>query len=192
MDPTPSRDDDDGALVRAIARGDEHALARVYDVHGPRVYGLALRVAGQAAEAEEVMQDVFMTLWRTADRFDPAKGSLGGYLVTLARNRAIDRVRARKGRRLIADGLAPESFAGPAGTPADRASIVEQGLRARSALLALPPPERQVLELAYFDGLSQTEIADRLGDALGTVKGRTRTGLRRLREALASAFGGAS
>ena len=191
MTPSPPPADDE-TLARAIAAGDESALARAYDTHGGVVYGLALRVCGKVHDAEEVLQDVFMTLWRTASRFDGARGPLVGYLTTLTRNRAIDRVRSRRARpdgAVGADDDAPP-IAASSPSPLDHVEGGDDAVLAVHALGRLPVDERRVLEMAYFDGLSQTEIAQRTGDPLGTVKGRTRSALRRLREALPPSLGG--
>lgn len=176
-----------------MAAGDESALARAYDAHSSLVYGLALRVCGKTQDAEEVLQDVFMTLWRTASRFDAGRGSLVGYLTTLTRNRAIDRIRSRRSRPDVALGMLDDAPRDPVDLddgPGERAGAREDATLAVTALNGLPSEERRVLELAYFDGLSQSEIAARTGDPLGTVKGRTRNGLRRLREALPPSLGG--
>jgi len=184
--------DDDTALVRALVARDESALSRAYDRYGALVFGIATRILGKAPDAEEVLQDVFLSLWRTAARFDPSRGSLVGYLVTLARNRAIDRLRARRGRPAPAGGeFDLATFPAPGSGPAEGLGAADARARAVVALRTLPPDERRVLEMAYFDGLSQTEIAERTGDPLGTVKGRTRAALRRLREALPASLGGA-
>src|SRR5262245_6372530 len=148
--------DDD--LARAMAAGDESALARAYDAHGPLVYALALRVTGRAPEAEEVLQDVFLSLWRSAEKFDRARGSLVGFLTTLARNRAIDRVRARRARPDSPAAADPADAPSAIATPLEAADRSDAATVARSALASLPPEERRVLEMAYFDGLSQTEI----------------------------------
>jgi RNA polymerase sigma-70 factor (ECF subfamily) len=192
----PPTSEEDAQLVRAIAAGEESALARAYDVHGSLVYGLALRIVRSAPDAEEVLQDVFTSLWRTAARFDADRGTLPGYLTTLTRHRAIDRVRRRQARPDVAFGAgeddpAPAISASGRG-PSDAACVRDDARLAVAALGALSAEERRVLEMAYFDGLSQTEIADRTGDPLGTVKGRTRNALRRLREALPRSVGGAS
>ena len=190
---TPSSTpDDDVRLAHAIAQGDESALARAYDTYGSLVYGLALRVCGKVHDAEEVLQDVFLTLWRTASRFDGARGSLAGYLTTLTRNRAIDRLRSRRARPDAALGMDDDTppIAAEVESPSDRAGVGEGAALAIGALTRLPADERRVLEMAYFDGLSQSEIAARTGDPLGTVKGRTRNALRRLRESLPRSLGG--
>ncbi len=191
MNPFPTPDDD-ARVAHAIASGDEAALARAYDAHGSLVYGLALRVCGKVHDAEEVLQDVFLTLWRTASRFDAGRGSLVAYLTTLTRHRAIDRIRSRHARPDAALGMSDDAppVASLAPTPSDGAELSEDARLAVGALDRLPVEERRVLELAYFDGLSQSEIAARTGDPLGTVKGRTRNALRRLREALPRSLGG--
>ena len=190
MDPSPDPNDD-ASLVRALVARDEAALSRAYDRHGALVFGIASRVLGRGPDAEEVLQGVFLTLWRTASRFDPSRGSLVGYLVTLARHRAVDRLRARRGRPAAAGGDADLTFLPAAGPgPAEGFGAADAQARAVAALGALSADERRVLEMAYFDGLSQTEIAHRTGDPLGTVKGRTRAALRRLREALPASLGG--
>ncbi len=184
--------DEDASLVRSLAARDEAALSRAYVRHGALVFGIATRVLGRTQDAEEVLQDVFLKLWRTAAQFDPARGSLAGYLVTLARNRAVDLLRGRRSRPPDAAGgeldLAAQTEAGAG--PAARVDVAEAKARAVAALGTLPTEERRVLEMAYFDGLSQTEIATRTGDPLGTVKGRTRSALRRLRAALPASLGG--
>src|SRR5262245_66173963 len=114
---TNVRDEADHALVRAIAAGEESALARAYDVHGGFVYGLALRIVGNAPEAEEVAQDVFVRLWRSAARFEGARGSLVAWLATIARNRAVDVLRARRGRPVTSPHVGPAALAAPAPGP---------------------------------------------------------------------------
>jgi RNA polymerase sigma-70 factor, ECF subfamily len=193
----------DAALVAAVAGGDMGALALLYDRHADAIYRASFRRLGDPHLAEEVLQDTFLALWNRAELFDPAHGSLPAWLGTIARNRAIDRMRAR-GRRPTPVSIG--SLAGDDGdddaldavlTRADRvgsgptplgppehadAMALREDLRA--ALARLPAPERQVLELAYAGGLTQTEISARLGWPLGTVKTRTRRGLLRMRAAL--------
>lgn len=175
---------DEQALVRAIASGDEQALGRAYDLHGRMVYSLALRILSSPPEAEEVLQDVFLQLWNGASRFDPERGRLPAWLVTITRNRSIDRLRARRARPggQTIEGLEEQVL--ETSTPIAEVTREDAGGLARRALEELPPDERRVLELAYFEGLSQTQIADKLGSPLGTVKTRARNGLRRLRQAL--------
>jgi RNA polymerase sigma-70 factor, ECF subfamily len=151
------------------------------------VYGLAQRILSSRAEAEEILQEVFLQLWRRAPQFDPARGTLAGFLVTLARSASIDRLRARHARRTEPAGLV-DSVA--LVTPVDLASLEDARGHVARALATLPEAEKAVLELAYFEGLSQSEIAERTGSPLGTVKGRARNGLRRLRAALPRSLGG--
>ena len=177
------------ALVRAVAAGDESALGRAYDLYGGLVRSIAMRVLGNPSDAEEVLQDVFLRLWDRAGTFDPGRGRLAGFLVTVTRNRAIDVLRARGA------GVGPMETAEPSRVPHDPVTPLEIATRSdaqeqvKSALATLPEPERRVLEMAYFDGLSQSRIAELTDTALGTVKGRARNGLRRLRAALAPSLG---
>jgi RNA polymerase sigma-70 factor, ECF subfamily len=187
---TETREDPDAILVRAIAAGDESALARAYDAHGGLVYGLAVRIVGNAAEAEEVAQDVFLRLWRSAPSFDAKRGGLRAWLATIARNRAVDVVRARRGRPQSAPGVDPAGFPAAGDAPADRAGLADARALAVAAMDGLPAEERRVVELAYFEGCSQTEIAERTDTPLGTVKGRARSALARLRGALPRSLGG--
>jgi RNA polymerase sigma-70 factor (ECF subfamily) len=200
----------DALLVASLARGDTTALAELYDRHADAVYRAAFRRLGDRQLAEEVLQDTYVALWNRAELFDPAAGSLLAWLSTIARNRAVDRLRAL-GRRpaavplsavLPADeggddqnverALAAGSLLGAAPPPKDPDELVEEGAlrdEMRAALAGIPDPERQVLELAYYEELTQTEIADRLGWPLGTVKTRTRRALYRLRAALGPTLG---
>jgi RNA polymerase sigma-70 factor (ECF subfamily) len=178
------------ALVGRLASGDRAAMAQLYDIYGKLLYSLAFRMLADEGDAEDVVQDVFTRVWSHASTFDNARGSVIAWLVTMTRTRAIDRLRARRTRpeatavhdRAAIDGL-PVSAA-----PIDMRLISEQeGLRLRQALEALPSLERIAIELAYFEGLSQSEIADRLEQPLGTVKTRMRRGLLRLRDAVGGA-----
>ncbi len=187
----------DRALVARLAVGDERALGELYDRHGTMAYSLALAIVRERADAEEVVADAFGQVWRNAASYDPGRGSVAGWLATITRSRALDLVRAR-GRRVRAieraaqadnDGLAAPM--GAALDPPDRR--IERGearrLVARS-LGELPEPQRRVIELAYFGGLSQTEIAAELHEPLGTVKTRIRAGLEKLRGSLAPLLSG--
>ncbi len=177
------RETEEGRLVAAMAAGDEGALGRAYDAHGRLVYSLARRLLGRPADAEEITQDVFLQLWKRAGSFDPARSPLAAYLLMLTRSRAIDRLRARRARP--ADGAGEgglEQVVCQGAAPFDAATLGEARGRVLSVLETLPVEERRVIELAYFEGLSQTEIAERTGTHLGTVKTRARNGLRRLRE----------
>ena len=173
-----------------MARGDASAMADLYDRHARAIYSLALRMLADAAEAEDVVQDVFTQAWRQAGLYDPARAAVIGWLLVIARARTLDRLRARRSR------IAP---AGTGPDPADIADVTpgqevqaigrEQGSRVRAALSALSAAQREAIELAYYKGLSQSDIAARLQQPLGTVKTRIRSGLLRLREILRGSLG---
>lgn len=176
----------DLALIRRVVGGDETALAVLYSRYAGMVYSVAKRILGETGAAEEVAQDIFYQLWRTASRFDLARGSLGGWLLVAARNRSIDRLRRRQSRGQ------PEKHGDEPGidqvalnlnveTSVARKEMISQ---VRGALDRLPEEQRKALELAYFEGLTHSEIATRTGDPLGTVKTRLRTALESLRQAL--------
>jgi RNA polymerase sigma-70 factor (ECF subfamily) len=176
----------DHACLERMARGSGEALAELYDRHARSVYSLALRILQDQGEAEDVVQDVFSQAWRQASRYDKSRGHVGPWLLTLARSRAIDRLRARRARpdRPAEDGtlvgLADRTM------PADLQLVsAEQVARVRVALETLPMLQRVAIELAYYEGLTHTEIAARLEQPLGTVKTRIRTALLKLRDALA-------
>lgn len=181
----------DCTLVARMANADERALGELYDRHGRPVYALALAIVRERADAEEVVADAFGQAWRTAGQFDPSRGSVGAWLATITRTRALDLVRARGRRaralervsRVDADAVAT---LGAAADAPDRGVEREEarGLVARS-LADLPDAQRRVIELAYFGGLSQTEIAAELREPLGTVKTRMRAGMEKLRGSLA-------
>ena len=176
--PTPGTD-----LIRAMAAGDRDAFARFYDRYAPLVFPLVLRIVGERADAADVLQDVFWEVWRSAAAYDPARGTPEAWIVMRARARAIDRFRAvrRRGETFVApvDEAVTAAAADPRGDPAAR---TEERELVATALALLPPPQREVIELAYYAGLSQSEIAERLEQPLGTVKTRIRMALARLRE----------
>jgi RNA polymerase sigma-70 factor (ECF subfamily) len=186
----PQQDSSDAELVRAVARGDEKALADLYDRYAAILLGLMLRILHDRPEAEDVLQEVFLQVWRRAGDFDEARGRAFTWLVTLARSRAIDRLRAldSRSRAATASAAEPSEQVGDASADAFRA---EQGEIVRAALAELPEGQRTALLLAYEEGLTQTEIAARLSQPLGTVKTRTRAGLIKLRELLRDKFEGA-
>jgi len=163
-------------LLRRIAEGDAEALGQLYDLYAGIVNALALRILRDAAEAEDVVQEVFVQAWRQGARFDPQRGRPEAWLFTMARTRALDRLRRRLARREAGEDGLPAGAAAPA---------PEAALSVRTALAALSADQRQAVELAYYEGLTQTEIARQLGEPLGTVKTRIRTAMMRLREALA-------
>lgn len=174
----------DGELMRAVAREDEAAMAELYRRHGPAVYGLAQRVIGEATMAEEVLQDVFVRLWRQPERFDPGRAELRPFLLREARSRAIDRVRSNEARVRREDR---SSRSEPPGGGDDLEREVWAMIRSekvRDALAALVPAEREAITLAYFDGHTYREVAALLGEPEGTIKSRIRLGLRKLADAL--------
>jgi RNA polymerase sigma-70 factor (ECF subfamily) len=182
---------DDGELAKAVAEGDPAALAELYDRHGAGVYAVCLRVLRDAEEAEEILEDVFFQLWRQARQYDASRGSVAVYLVTLARSRAIERLRVRERRtRLrseVPDELLGETSVGLASSgtsPLHEALSFERRTHVRRALAELPTEQREAVELAFLEGLSHAEIAERLREPLGTIKTRIRTGLLRMRGAL--------
>ena len=171
----------DEALVLLAARSEQSALAELYDRYGRTAYGLALRVLRDEALAEDAVQEGFLALWRTAARFVPERGKASTWILTLVHRRAVDTVRREQRRR--ADGLeqAPEPAAGSA---ADDALLRFQRERVQDALRRLPDAQREALELAYYGGFSQSELAERLGQPLGTIKSRMFAGLAQMRELL--------
>ena len=187
----PQSDAEEAALIQGVAGGDERAFASLYDRYGPILFGLLLRILHSRPEAEDVLQEVFLQVWQQARSFDAARGRAFTWLVTLARSRAIDRLRALDSReraaRRSAEDAPPqgegEEAADDAALREERAGVV------REALAALPDEQRQVLLLAYLDGMSQSEIAAARGQPLGTVKTRTRAGLKRLSELLRARLG---
>ena len=192
MTARPEQDELDAGLLRAVARGDEAAFARVYDRYAPILLGLMLRILRSRPEAEDVLQEVFLQVWQQARSFDPARGRAFTWLATLARSRAIDRLRAVDSRERAAQRSAEEG--GPPGAEshgwADEEAIrAERAEAVRAALAELPEEQRQVLVLAYLDGMSQSEIAAAKNQPLGTVKTRTRTGLKKLSDTLRARLG---
>lgn len=196
----------DADLVAAVAAGSEDALAALYDRHAASIHATALRLTGDRQVAEDIVQEVYLALWNRADRFDPGRGSLAAWLGTIARNRAVDRLRAAGRRpRLVAPSAGVDESAGSAleraahagrwvEVPAEEDPVAAaEASEAReaigAALAAMPGEEREVILLAYRDELSQSEIAAALGWPLGTVKTRTRRALGRLRGALADLYG---
>jgi RNA polymerase sigma-70 factor (ECF subfamily) len=168
----------DVSLVWAIRSGDESALATLYDRYSSIVYAVALRVLSDTGAAEDVLQEVFMQLWRNPGVFDSSRGNLGAWLGVISRNRAIDILRKRRPETDIADVVV--SVEPDMAGDAERARAME---RVRGALGSMPAAQRSALEMAYFEGLTHTEIAARTGEPLGTIKTRIRAGLQALRKA---------
>ena len=171
----------DEALLALVARSDDEALAQLYDRFGRQAYALALRVLRDPSLAQDAVQDAFLTAWRTAPAFDPQRGAPVTWLMTIVHRRAVDVVRREDRRRAAPLDDAPVA----SGDATDEAvEVRERRRRVQEALTVLTPTEREALELAYYAGLSQSEIAERLGVPLGTVKSRMFAGLARLRETL--------
>ncbi|HEY1678258.1 MAG TPA: sigma-70 family RNA polymerase sigma factor [Candidatus Sulfotelmatobacter sp.] len=168
----------DLAAVMAVKSGDQQAMAELYDRYSSVVYAVALRVLGDSGRAEDVLQEVFLQLWRNPGAFDSARGSLGAWLAVITRNRAIDALRRRKPETDLEDVIV--SVAPDLASEADRARAAQ---KVRSALGTMPAAQRSALEMAYFDGLSHSEIANKTGEPLGTIKTRIRAGLIALRKA---------
>jgi RNA polymerase sigma factor (sigma-70 family) len=177
----------DEALVAQIARGDDAALGALYDRFGRVVYSLALRVVRDAQLAEEATQEAFLAVWRTAAGYRASRGSARTWLLMIAHRRAVDRVRLEQ-RRVVGneplDEATEREIRDVAASAEDEAWVVFERERLVRALRQIPDAERELIELAYFDGYTQSELADRLGLPLGTVKRRTFTGLGRLRTLL--------
>lgn len=182
--------DPDAGLVRRMANGDEHALATLYDRYAGPLHLLALRIAGERADADEVVLDAFAQAWREAGRFRPDRGSVAAWLTTICRSRALDLVRSRNRRGQAidraqrAEPLGAPGLGAGGGDPAGITLHAERVELVHTALKALPPPQREAIELAYYHGLSQAEIAERLSQPLGTIKTRVRLAMERLRDAL--------
>lgn len=170
---------DEAALIERICSRDETAMAEMYDRYSGIVYGVALRVLGDATAAEDVLQEIFLQLWRNPQAFDSNRGRLAAWLAVITRNRAIDHLRKRPLEEDIEDlpistGLNLEDEA------AQRLAIQ----KIRGSLAQLPPDQRRALEMAFFEGMTHTEIAARTGEPLGTIKTRIRTGLLTVRKAV--------
>jgi RNA polymerase sigma-70 factor (ECF subfamily) len=180
------------ALIRAAAQGDQQALASLYDATGRTVYGLLLRILADASAAEEVLLDVYAQVWRQAAAFSPERGTPLAWLTTIARSRALDRL--RRGRleqqRTEPLDLTAARVAAAGASAEEEAEARETGALVRAALEALAPEQREVIELAYYGGMSHSEIAAARGLPLGTVKTRTRLGMMRLREILRPVYEG--
>jgi RNA polymerase sigma-70 factor, ECF subfamily len=186
LQPAAESQAEDESSLRQIASGDQAAAARLYDRHARPLYSLVLRILGNEAEAEDVLQDVFAQAFRQASRYDVRRGAVAAWLLTIARSRAIDRLRARRTRVETGTGEMQTLDEMPDAQP-DAASTMldeERSRLVRQALGELPMLQRMAIELAYYEGLSHSEIAQRLEQPLGTVKTRIRLGLLRLRDVL--------
>ena len=178
----------DAELLRRMGRSDREAFAQLYDRFSRPLYATALRIQNNASEAEDIVQDVFLALWEKAAVYESSRGSAFAWAVTLTRNRAIDRIRMRKRRlELLAETTAEDAGTHPAGAGLDSVDGLvskEQAGAVRAAVAALPVEQQRAVELAFFGGLTQQEIAEQLREPLGTVKARIRRGLLRLKEIL--------
>ena len=174
----PASLEDDAALLALVQRGDDAAMAALFDRYSKVVYSVSLRVLRDPAAAEDVLQEIFMQIWRTPNSFIATRGSLGGWLAVVSRNRSIDALRRKRPSEQVDDlGLAsPYNLA----NEAERNFMME---KARGAIVHLPAEQRKTLEMAFFDGLTHSEIAEMTGDPLGTVKTRIRSALTTLRKA---------
>jgi len=179
MDKSPGARTDAGDEMRLVARiraGDQFALSELYDRYSNIVYGVALRVLQDTGAAEDILQDIFLQLWRKPDAFDSSRGSLGAWLAVIARHRSIDRLRQRRPESNIEDCV----IAG--GTDlrdeTERSLVIE---RVRVVMNEMSPGQRTAMEMAFFEGLTHTEIAEKTGEPLGTIKTRIRSGLQMLR-----------
>ena len=171
-------------LIAGIARGDRSAFERFYDVHSAMAFGLIRRILRDREAAQEVLQEVFWQIWQEAPSYDPSRGSPEAWLVMRAKSRAIDRLRAmRRREQTFVAPVDDRVAAAPATRGDDPAMAAEDRSWPRGRSEQLPAPQRRALELAFLEGLTQSEIATRLGEPLGTVKTRIRLGLERLRTA---------
>lgn len=178
-------------VVARLIAGDERALGALYDRYGALAFSLASAIVHDSADAEEVVAETFSQIWRTAASFDATRGSVVAWVSTIARTRSLDLIRSQKRRAKILDEAAAMSddttspgLSSGAPSPDRGVEVSEAQQLVRRSLADLPAPQRLVLELAYFGGLSQSEIADRLSEPLGTVKTRMRSGMEKLRQAL--------
>ncbi|HEV3456254.1 MAG TPA: sigma-70 family RNA polymerase sigma factor [Thermoanaerobaculia bacterium] len=193
MDPTSSQTGppaalSDAALIRQVTERQPDALAKLYDRFAPTLLALARRILDNHADAEEVLQEVFVQVWNRGERYDPARSSVSTWLVLIARSRAIDRLRSRKVVERTHEAgaqampAAGEAYASPEAV--ENVFIQERHDRVQREMAALPAEQRQVLEMAFYEGLTQSEIAAKAGLPLGTVKTRTLLAMKKLRQAL--------
>jgi RNA polymerase sigma-70 factor (ECF subfamily) len=186
--PPDERQQQDARLMQRMAQGDKAAFAEIYDRFSRPLYATALRVVNDATEAQDIVHDVFITLWEKAANFETGRGTAFGWAVTLVRNRAIDRVRMRRRRsELLADSVPADLGYDehPPGAGADEtAAVGDQAQVVRAAVATLPSEQKRALELAFFSGLTQQQIAEQLREPLGTIKARIRRGLLKLRDSL--------
>lgn len=175
----------DVAIIEAIRLGDRTALATLYDRYSGLVYKLAIRILKTPEAAADLSQEVFLSLWTRPDRYNPDRASLAVFLSVMTRSQALNRIRSAKSQEQLMQRIGRADMASPAENPnLDQASLEELTKRVVNALSQIPDAQRQVLELAYYEGLSQSDITEKIGIPLGTVKSRSRQGLLKLRELL--------
>jgi RNA polymerase sigma-70 factor, ECF subfamily len=175
--PPPSGQDD-FVLLGLVQKGDEYAMAALFDRYSKTVYSVALRVLHDPSSAEDVLQEIFMQIWRSPEAFVATRGSLGGWLAVVSRNRSIDTLRRKRPTESVDDMPLASNY--DLADEAERNSLME---KARGVISQLPVEQRKTLEMAFFDGLTHSEIAEMTGDPLGTVKTRIRSALTSLRKA---------
>ena len=178
-DSQPPLRPDDVTLLKMVQRGDDSAMGSLYDRYGKVVYSVALRVIRDPASAEDVLQEIFLQIWRNPDSFIAARGTLGGWLAVVSRNRSIDALRRKKPSEQVDDMQISSGY--DLGEEAVRNGMMD---KARTIIEKLPLEQRKTLEMAFFDGLTHSEIAEMTGDPLGTVKTRIRSALLTLRKGL--------
>jgi RNA polymerase sigma factor (sigma-70 family) len=174
----------DAALLRDMQQGDQGAVAALYDRYGGVAYGLAVRVTRDATLAEDVVQESFVSVWRQCGRFDPARGNVRSWLLTIVHHKAVDAVRRRTSRAERALPEGPDDPVATYGRPDQAAELTLDAEAVRAAVARVPDDQRRTIEMAYFDGLTHVEIAARMGVPVGTVKSRLRIGLQKMREEL--------
>jgi RNA polymerase sigma-70 factor, ECF subfamily len=177
---------EDAKLMQRVAEGDRAAFAKIYDRFSRPLYATAVRILHDSAEAEDILQEVFLTLWEKSPDFNQQRGSAFSWAVTLTRNRSIDRIRMRKRRGTLLNESLPEDFGyagqSEAATSTAELESKETAIKVRTAVMNLPEEQQKALQLAFFSGMTQQEIATKLREPLGTIKARIRRGLLKLRE----------
>jgi len=180
-------DPDDLELHRGLASGDRGSFDELYRRYSSSAYGLAYRITGQQVLAQDVVHDAFMALWRAPEAYDPARGAFRTFFLSLVHHRAVDTVRREeriRARQERASNLEPAAVEDPAEGVTDAADLADRRIEVRAALETLPPEQRQVLEMAYFGGRTQAQIAEEIAIPIGTVKTRTLAAMRKLRRTL--------
>jgi RNA polymerase sigma factor (sigma-70 family) len=178
---------DDLELHRSLSTGDRDAFDDLYRRYSASAYGLAYRITGQQVLAQDVVHDAYMALWRAPEAFDPARGAFRTFFLSLVHHRAVDTVRREeriRARQERASNLEPVTVEDPAEGVTDAADLADRRIEVRAALETLPPEQRQVLEMAYYGGKTQVQIAEEIAIPVGTVKTRTLAAMRKLRRAL--------